>query len=270
MKTLSQETKNLLSKEAALSSMNLGVGLTFIRKYDFTSLGFIYQSFFSLSVGIERLLKLILLYEYIYVNDCYPDFKYLKSKGHKLTDLFNEVKKISIKYSSENQFILLDEDPIFNLILTNLSDFATENRYFNLNQLSGNHNTQDPVGRWDKEINSMILSRHFKENTPKNKTLKDIAIMMEQFTIVRHHDENDNEINSYSEFMNSSSQIGVKQKYSMYYTYCIIHAICELQWNQNLSSYTDIRIDEYFMVFRAAKNYAKNKKTWNPHPPYRF
>jgi hypothetical protein len=55
VKKLDKETKNLLAKEAALSSMNLGVGLTFIRKYDFAALGFIYQSFFSLSVGLERL-----------------------------------------------------------------------------------------------------------------------------------------------------------------------------------------------------------------------
>ncbi len=44
--TLNNETKNLLRKEAALSSMNLGVGLTFLRKYDISRLGFIYQSFF--------------------------------------------------------------------------------------------------------------------------------------------------------------------------------------------------------------------------------
>ncbi|MBO9632302.1 MAG: hypothetical protein J7578_04240, partial [Chitinophagaceae bacterium] len=83
MKTLDKNTKILLSKEAALSSMNLGVGLTFIRKYDFAKLGFIYQSFFSLSIGLERIMKLILLYEYIYNHNSYPNFGYLKSKGHR-------------------------------------------------------------------------------------------------------------------------------------------------------------------------------------------
>lgn len=270
MKNLDKETKNLLAKEAALSSMNLGVGLTFMRKYDFTCLGFIYQSFFSLSIGIERLIKLILLYEYIYTKNTFPDFKYLKSKGHNLSDLFNEVRKLSNKYSCDKYFDFLDNDAIFNTIIQNLSDFANENRYFNLNQLSGNNKTQDPIIRWDKEINSLIIARHFKENSQKNIKLKEIAKIVEEFSFVRHHDENDQEINDYFTLTNSSIQIESKQKYSMFYIFCIIKSLCHLQSEQSHFSRTDIQLDEYFILFRADYNYAKQKKSWNPNPPYKF
>jgi hypothetical protein len=168
--------------------MNLGVGLTFIRRYDFAALGFIYQSFFSLSVGLERLMKLILLYEYIYINDSYPDLEYLKSKGHKLTGLFAEVRKLANKYSCNSYFEYLDKDPIFSLIIQNLSDFATDNRYFQLNKLSGHNKTEDPVSRWDKEINSIIVKRHFNPNLRKNIAFQEIAKIMSELTIVRHHD----------------------------------------------------------------------------------
>lgn len=181
MRTLDINTKNLLAKEAALSSMNLGVGLTFIRRYDFTSLGFIYQSFFSLSVGLERIMKLILLYEYIYTNNSYPDLKYMKSKGHKLTDLFIEVRKLVDKYSCNEYFDYIDNDPIFSIIIQNLSDFATDNRYYQLNELSGHNKTEDPVSRWDKEVNSIIVERHFKPNLRKNIALQEIAKIMEEF-----------------------------------------------------------------------------------------
>lgn len=270
MKTLNKDTKNLLAKEAALSSMNLGVGLTFIRRYDFAALGFIYQSFFSLSVGLERLMKLILLYEYIYINDSYPDLKYLKSKGHKLTDLFIEVRKLANKYSCNSYFEYLDKDPIFSAIIQNLSDFATDNRYFQLNKLSGHDKTEDPVSRWDKEINSIIVKRHFKPNLRKNIALQEIAKIMSEFTIVRHHDENDNEINDYNQLTNASIQIETKQKYGMFYTFCIVKALCHLQDSQNHISRTDIYLEEFFMIFRADYYYAKRIKTWNPHPPYRF
>jgi hypothetical protein len=270
VKTLDKDTKNLLAKEAALSSMNLGVGLTFIRKYDFAALGFIYQSFFSLSVGLERLMKLILLYEYIYINNSYPDLKYLKSKGHKLTDLFIEVRKLVGKYSCDNYFTLLDKDPIFEKIIQNLSDFATDNRYFHLNKLSGHNKTEDPVIRWDKEINSIIIKRHFNPNLKKNIALQEIAKIMSEFTVVSHHDENDNEINDYKQLTDASIQIETKQKYGMYYAFCIIKALCHLQESQNHVSRTDIHLEEFFMVFRADYNYAKRTKTWNPHPPYRF
>lgn len=270
MKNLDKDTKNLLAKEAALSSMNLGVGLTFIRRYDFTSLGFIYQSFFSLSVGLERIMKLILLYEYIYVHNSYPDFKYLKSKSHRLTDLWTEVRKLVAKYSCSKYFDYLDSDPIFSIIIQNLSDFATQNRYFHLNELSGNNQTQDPVRRWDKEVNSIIVQRHFEPNLPKNIVLQKIAEIMTDFTLVRQHDENDNEINGYSELTKASIQIDTKQKYGMFYVFCVIKALCHLQDSQNQISRTDIHLEEFFTVFRADYNYAKRIKTWNPHPPYRF
>lgn len=270
MKLLRKDTKTLLAKEAALSSMNLGVGLTFIRRYDFTRLGFIYQSFFSLSVGLERVMKMILLYEYIYIHDTYPDFKYLKSKGHKLTDLLNEIRKLSDKYSCNKYFDYLDKDPIFQIIIKNVSDFATENRYFHLNELSGNRQTQDPVSRWDREVNSIIVDRHFNPNLPRHVALQHMANVMKDFTVVRHHDENDEEIKDYSELTKASIQIETKQKYSMFYVFCIVKAICQLQSAQNHISRTDIHLDEFFMVFRADYKYAKRIKTWNPHPPYKF
>ncbi|MFV8371806.1 hypothetical protein [Flavobacterium sp. LB2P74] len=270
MTQLKKETTNLLAKEAALSAMNLGVGLTFLRKYNFAQLGFIYQSFFSLSIGIERLIKLILLYEYILLNNSYPPPNFLKSKGHSIIKLFDELKPLIEKYKCQEYFDRLKTDSIYPIILNNLSDFATANRYFNLNKLSGSTITQDPVGRWNNEINSLIIERHFDLNSSKNQRVMEIAKKFSSSTIVKHTNENDNEIKDYKNLVFASLQVEVKQKYSMFYTFCIIKALCELQRSQNSLLRSNIYLDEFFMIFREKYTNAKRLKSWNPHYPYKF
>jgi hypothetical protein len=270
MKILSKEAKDLLLKESALSSMNLGVGLTFLRKYNFASLGYIYQAFFSLSIGIERLIKTILLYEYIHDNNgSYPPHSYLKSKGHDLGKLFDEVEKLAHKYNCTKYFNKLHNDSIYDNIVCNLSDFAKANRYFNLDKLSGSNNTQDPVTRWDVEINNTIIKRHFQPDTPKNHYTRWVANQIRENVSFRHRDETSKEM-TYNEVVEASLQIDTKQKYSMYYTYCIIKALCELQFEQSHTSRTDIALEEFFWIFRRDYKDAIRLKTWNPNPPYRF
>ena len=59
----------LLSNEASLSAISLSQGLTFLRKADFVKKAYASHAFFSLSIGIERLIKLILIYEYRLSNN---------------------------------------------------------------------------------------------------------------------------------------------------------------------------------------------------------
>lgn len=267
---ISKETKDLLLKEAALSSMNLGVGLTFLRKYDFSSLGYIYQGFFSISVGLERLIKLILLHEYLYTNNgAYPPFDYLKSRGHNINKLFIEAEKLSAKYQCTSYFDKINKDPIYRIILSNLSDFATANRYFNLDKLSGGTRTDDPVSRWNEEVNSIIISRHFRHNHPKHELVRALAQQLKDTMTLRFRDENSREM-QYDDTIEASLQIETKQKYSMYYTYCIVKALCEMQVNQTYSSHMEIFLHEFFTVFRREYISALRIKTWNPHSPYRF
>ena len=50
-----------LSNEASLTASLLGNGLNALRKADLYNKGLYYQAFFSLSIGIERLLKIIVI-----------------------------------------------------------------------------------------------------------------------------------------------------------------------------------------------------------------
>ena len=53
-----------LANEANLTASLLGNGLNALRKADLYHKGLYYQAFFSLSIGIERLLKIIIINEY--------------------------------------------------------------------------------------------------------------------------------------------------------------------------------------------------------------
>jgi len=270
-KEFPDQTRRLLLKEASLSSMNLGVGLTFLRKYNFAQLGFIYQAFFSLSIGIERLIKLIILYEYLCLHNDYPPNNFLKSKGHDINLLFIEAKSLSKKYSASKFFDKLDESLIYANILTNLSDFAKTNRYFALDKLSGIDNSEDPVARWDREINSIIIDLHFNPNTENNRNMMMLSgIFNEKNASFKHHDEQDRVISKSQDYFFQSITSVTKQKYSMYYCFCIIKALCELQRNQHDILFSNAFLYEFFIIFRIDYAKALTKKSWNPHAPYKF
>ena len=100
MQELDLNTVSLLRKESFLASMNLWVWLTFMWKYDFLQLWFFYQSMFSLSIGIERLMKLILVYEELtspYEID-------LKKYWHNLDKLYKKTEELWLNYGVSDYF----------------------------------------------------------------------------------------------------------------------------------------------------------------------
>lgn len=98
-----------------------------------------------------------------------------------------------------------------------------------------------------------------------------VASLFKENSIVRHINEEGKAINNYLDFMLASSNVETKQKYSMFYTYIIIRALCELQESQNRHFQSNVFLYEFFVVFRNhPDSYVLRKKTWNPHSPYKF
>ena len=58
---IDEETYQFLSKEASIASINLCSGLTGLRSATLTQKPSYYQAFFGLSIGLERLLKLLFM-----------------------------------------------------------------------------------------------------------------------------------------------------------------------------------------------------------------
>lgn len=141
----------LLMNEASLSAMSLGVGLTFIRKYNYSQEGYLMHAFFSLSIGMERLMKLILLYDFRYKNGRYPNNSYLKNYSHDLYKLFNQINKIAEDYGLTELKKDIKKDSINIKIVEFFSSFAKYSRYYNLDELTGNFpGISSPVKEWNK------------------------------------------------------------------------------------------------------------------------
>ena len=140
----------LLQQEAILAKSSMLSGFEFMIKGGFDDVykGHYYTSFFQLSIGIERMLKLVIISDHMYKNDYQPpDIKTIKSYGHDLLALYQKAKEISEAYSN-SIFPVLDDDSIHKNILVFMNDFAAATgRYHNISNIAQVINP-DPLTQW--------------------------------------------------------------------------------------------------------------------------
>jgi hypothetical protein len=77
---ITNEQISLLIKEGHIASTCLGQGLTALRKASMERKDYYYQAFFLLTIGLERLMKLIIIHHYRGTSNTFPDNKILKIK----------------------------------------------------------------------------------------------------------------------------------------------------------------------------------------------
>ena len=156
MEMFNQQEK-LLLLEGALTSACLAEGLECLKHANIYNKGMYYQAFMALATGVERLLKLLIIYEYkISNNDNLPDNKFLKQKGHNLYDMFKSVAPHIL------------EDELNNKIIKFLSNFAMTTRYYNLDVLTGKDiKLLNPLQEWNS-IETKILEVYAVKNKKLN------------------------------------------------------------------------------------------------------
>jgi hypothetical protein len=267
-KLLPREIEVSLLREASMSSMAIGIGLTHIRQYHFTHTGFFYSGLLSFTSGIERLLKLILIYDYRLNNaDAFPQNSYLKTLGHKLDDLIKKAREINTTQGTQVNDSFFDNDVLYQSLTSFLTDFAVQARYYNLDYLTGKQQGGiEPLARWDKEICTEMLKRHYKPKPKMLEMKKRLADELENFTSVIHINEDGSAINTVSDLAVKGDLIPTKQKYSMFYLYTVarfLSELCsELEYKGNFYPY----LREFFVLFRIEDNrYVLNRKRWLPN-----
>jgi hypothetical protein len=249
----------LISKEAGLAATCIEQGLTSLRKANFTQKWNYYQSFFLLSIGLERLLKLTIVTIYRVEKNNLPDNGELKSYGHDIEKLY---LKVTEEIDKTDNFI--NDDELYLMILKFLSEFARSTRYYNLDSLSGSISENDPLHRW-KQIQNEIVKRHCKPI----KISKDEMILIKQvnlFSSVIHTDESDTPIDNFLDFYLQGKNLDKVQGYSVFYIFKIIsHLVKQL----NLVSskvYTMPVLSEFFPLFGydgMSESEIVRKKDWN-------
>lgn len=120
-----------------------------------------------LSVGFERILKILFCLDYFNKNGHYPDFKQLKKISHDLEALlkyFLETCKSNELYSkasariSDLEFLEKNED--FIELFKILNKFGISLRYYNLNMITGNKNDIEDFRELTSQFLNKIVNRY--------------------------------------------------------------------------------------------------------------
>jgi len=213
--TLTKEDKLLLN-EAGLSSTCLGQGLTALRKANFVFKWNYYQAFFLLTIGIERLLKVIIVSKYKVENNCFPKNEFLKKLGHDIKQLIQVVES----YNLDDKKI---EGEIELLIIDFLTNFAKSSRYYNLDAITGSGNSHSPLSEW-KVIQNKIKEKEGLVSKPLH---PDFLSLADSFATFIQHDEDGNLVSGAGEFYKDSNIIDKLQGYSVFYVWKIIQNLAD-------------------------------------------
>ncbi|WXG51721.1 MAG: hypothetical protein RNU03_12895 [Candidatus Sedimenticola sp. (ex Thyasira tokunagai)] len=156
----------LLQQEGHLMSTCLATGLTELRAAHVHNKGAFYSSLFNLSIGLERLLKSIVVIEHMIRNNLIPPSKkQLKQYGHDISELYDKSVEIGLNHSNKvperNGLHEIEQETI-----RLLSEFAQTSRYHNLDALSNQSKFDDPLMHWNNIIMNILetdVTKHQKE-----------------------------------------------------------------------------------------------------------
>jgi len=147
-------TWKLLAQEGYLAQSCLCNGLTALRQANVgDKKGLYYSAFFELSIGFERLMKLIIIIDYMADNQFkFPEPKAIEQFGHKLNELLDATKMVCQKRKPDLVKALTDQELSIK-ILSFLDKYShPSGRYANINKLLSNRyqHEQDPLLQWSK------------------------------------------------------------------------------------------------------------------------
>ncbi|MEE5059309.1 hypothetical protein V2J93_10970 [Pseudomonas alliivorans] len=144
-------TFTLLQQEGHLARTSLLAGIDLLLKanLDDRKIGNFYSAFFQLTIGIERILKLVVITHHMLENDYKPptDEELRKKYGHNIKATYLYALSIHNKWGDEKVAAPISgsaEDEILDF----LEKFANKARYYNLRELNNNAADRGPLGDW--------------------------------------------------------------------------------------------------------------------------
>ena len=263
-----------LGGEAELAAGQIASGITALGRASHANKAHYTQAFFGLSIGLERLAKLIILADHSIGNSGhFPANTDLKKVGHDIDTILNVCQTISTKYKLDTKYATRPNDPIHCGIVTTLAEFARWTRYYNLDLITSGMATQlsEPVGAWWRRVGKPILSLHYPVHQQEIDASRSraMAAAMHCATFVLHHTEEGDPIDDVEVLMMHNSATRVIQRYGRLYTLQIVRwmslLISELS---HVGAYVKrieplLGLDERFAMFINNDKYLRDRKTWS-------
>ena len=265
-----------LSRESALVSQLIGSGATALSRASYADgLGEYYTAFFGLSIGIERLAKLILTADHAIDNaGALPGQAVVKRFGHKLLDLTAKVDQISVKHALTLEYPK-PTDPICWAAIDCLDTFAdaSRGRYANF-EVIGNPNfdrQNEPVNRWWTKVVEPILDKHYRGTAAESgvkQRAQAIGALMGPISIVRHIDEKGTMMNDVAIASERTGQTKWARKYGRFYTLTVVRwlsdifdkLVHEAAYGRNIDAL--FGHNESFNTFTVPDSFLLTRKQW--------
>jgi len=154
----------LLQQEGYLFRSCLTQGLTGLRNANLHDVGEYYTAFFQLSIGLERLMKVIVIIDHAARSDlAFQKNKMLRAIRHDLGGLLVRIRGIGGPWTN-NPLDFVSTGSTEAMIVDQINEFAKGARYFNLDTLTGSLTSIDPLQRW-----KMILEHISNTDVPTDK-----------------------------------------------------------------------------------------------------
>lgn len=144
-------TFTLLQQEGHLARTSLlsGIDLLLKANLDERKVGNFYSAFFQLTIGLERILKLVIITNHMLENNYKPptDDELRKKYGHNLKTTYLYALSVRNKWGHEKVSIPATNS-IEDKTLNFLEKFANKARYYNLRELNNTTADHGPLGEW--------------------------------------------------------------------------------------------------------------------------
>jgi hypothetical protein len=235
-------------------------------------IGDYYTAFFGLSVGLERLAKLILVTDHAISNGGQmAEQKVVRKFGHKLIGLLNTADAAAQKHK-----LTLDyqrpTSPIGAKIIECLDAFADagRGRYANFAALGDpNLGQEEPIGKWWGEVAELILKEHYYGKSAQKRIeakAKEVETLISPAVSFRFN-ETGQAMNDIVSSSIRTGQTALVQQYGRYY------ALAEVRWLANVfselsSAACSNKIDafcgtwEYLQDYMVGDKCLKTRKIW--------
>lgn len=229
------ERFKILNREADLIRGLITFGLESLRKVS-RDKSYYYQSFYALSAGLERLMKLIL-----YLEDSSTN---LRRFGHNLERLKNATNTDFGVNSIENKWVVF------------LSHFASGGRY-NIVDYFSNGNSNDLVNEPIIKFYNDIIIEIISLNPPRVIS----ALRPIDFVSVLHVGEDFTEINDLNDLLTRGQLVNHASKYAVMYFGRLLQPFLEKL--ESFDGHPDNpHFSEHFRYLHQNDSYFKNRKTF--------
>ena len=267
----------LLEQEGLLAQACLCNGLTALRRANLgDKKGLFYSAFFELSIGFERVLKLILILDHMARNQLVPpDSKTVEDYGHKLRSLFDAAKGACAAHGV-TALDAFQPNSLPIAILGFLDDFAHPGgRYSNINKLTGHKHQAlaDPIVQWG-EIANRIMREHAtpkdRQRAQLNGHMASAAFGDAAASLMSDMDQRPMDV---ARLFTRASELDAAARHAIYALVTLIAALrdvieslCDSAWAANPPSSTGVAdvpdMKEFFQFAWADRQYVMRKRQW--------